>query len=99
MLKSPKVLPANGTVGDFSLRTAFSPSSALFPSNSKMPVFFPRSTLCPQLSLVWVRMSPCVSTESVNIRLHCTQSSEERVVGLDKGGLSSSNPIPSTFMT
>ena len=96
------MLPANGTVGDFSLRTAFSPSSALFPSNSKMPVFFPRSTLCPQLSLVslvWVTTSPRVSTESVNIRLHCTQSSEERVVGLDKGGLSSSNPCPSTFMT
>lgn len=99
MLKSSKVLPANGTVGDFSLRTAFSPSSALFLSNSKMPVFFPRSTLCPQLSLVWVRMSPRVSTESVNIRLHYMQSSEERVVGLDKGGLSSSNPRPSTFMT
>lgn len=64
-----------------------------------MPVFSPRSTFCPQLSLVWMRTSPRVSPESVNIRLHCTQSSEERVVGLDKGGLSSSNPCPSTFRT
>lgn len=39
------------------LRTAFSPSSALFPSNSKMPVFFPRSTFCPQLFSSLMRTS------------------------------------------
>ena len=56
MLKSSKVLPANGTVWDFLfLRTVFSPSSALFPSNSKTPVFFSRSTFCPHLSLVWIK--------------------------------------------